>query len=289
MRKAIIFLVFIIGCSNSPDLTTNTTTTTTVATAGNKSKTIQVVDSVKPKQQSKTDYKNFNEALQNADKVIKLSLFGQSLDDGGKAKHLPAQLGTLVNLKVLEIQCLENLEDLPEEIGNLKSLDTLNMDEGNGCQMNVAIPASIGKLSNLKVLDLYGALDYRFLKDDKISDEQRKQKELPKTIVNLVNLEVLYLGRNGLKAVPSQVYSLRRLKVLNLDFDDINEIGDSISNLTNLKELSLIGDSISNLPESLKMFKGLKVVMDNYNQKPADQQRLKEKFPNINFEFDDPE
>ena len=37
----------------------------------------------------------------------------------------PSQLGTLINLAELDISCLENLEDLPSEIGNLKKLEKL--------------------------------------------------------------------------------------------------------------------------------------------------------------------
>ena len=240
-------------------------------------------------EQNKTEYKNLKEALLNPGQVISLSLGPQSIENAEKAKHLPAELVKLINLKVLNISCLKNLEDLPEEIGNLKSLENLNIDEGNGCQMNISLPSSIGQLSNLKVLNLRGALDNRYSAIDSVSKEQFKIKKLPKSISNLQNLEELDLSRNGLHSVPSQVYSLKKLKILKLGYNEIYKISDSISNLTNLKELSLIIDSITNLPESMKMLKGLKVIMDDYYQKPVDQKRLQEKFPNIIFEFVSPE
>src|SRR6266487_6490034 len=84
-------------------------------------------------------------------------------------KHLPSQLGTLINLVELDISCLENLEDLPSEIGNLTKLEKLIIDNGDSCQMNISLPESMGSLTNLKVLRLYGAIDARESESDKPS------------------------------------------------------------------------------------------------------------------------
>src|SRR6266480_1324363 len=93
-------------------------------------------------------------------------------------------LGGLINLKELEISCLENLEDLPVEIGQLKKLEKIIIDNGNGCRMNVSIPASIAELTNLKVLRLFGALDPE---ESESSDPAPtfKSKPLPTTIAKL--------------------------------------------------------------------------------------------------------
>ena len=102
-------------------------------------------------------FDSLEKALRSPEKVKRLTL--QSEDP--EMKHLPAGLGTLVNLEALELACLEKLEDLPEEIGKLRKLRELIIDNGNGCSMNVSLPRSIGELSNLRVLRLYGALDGR--------------------------------------------------------------------------------------------------------------------------------
>ena len=127
-------------------------------------------------------------------------------------KHLPSQLGTLTNLVELDISCLENLEDLPSEIGNLKKLEKLIIDNGNGCGMNISLPESIGNLSNLKVLRLYGALDPTDLSDTNKPIPPSEVKSLPGTIGKLQNLEELDLGRNRIKRIPSQIASLQKLK-----------------------------------------------------------------------------
>jgi hypothetical protein len=47
----------------------------------------------------------------------------------------------------MDMSCLENAEDLPQEIRNLTKLEIVVIDNGNGCQMNISIPASIYRQS----------------------------------------------------------------------------------------------------------------------------------------------
>jgi len=161
---------------------------------------------------STTHADSFNDlqsALRAPDKATNLSITRAN----DKIKHLPPELGKLVNLQRLEIACLERLEDLPAEIGNLRKLEYLILNNGNGCVMNVLIPESIGNLQSLKVLDLYGALDpWQSASDTAPS----KSNPLPQAIRKLANLEELNLGRNGLTSVPEQVASLHKLRKLSL-------------------------------------------------------------------------
>jgi hypothetical protein len=201
-------------------------------------------------------------------------------------KHLPARLGTLVNLEKLEMSCLEKLEDLPEEIGELRKLESLIIDNGNGCQMNISLPRSIGGLEHLKVLTLYGALDPRDLDSGLPPSRRVTFKRLPPTVANLRNLEELDLGRNGLPAVPVEIGSLRKLKRLGLDYNNIREVPSSIGNLKNLRELSLRANGGVRLPQSLAALRGLRVYMGNNSLKLKDQQKLRSRFPKIVFFFD---
>ena len=97
-------------------------------------------------------FDSFEQAFVAPEKVTTLSI----TKNDRAMKHLPSQLGTLTNLAELDISCLENLEDLPSEIGKLEKLEKLIIDNGNGCQMNISLPESIGNLSSLKVMRLYG-------------------------------------------------------------------------------------------------------------------------------------
>lgn len=193
-------------------------------------------------------------------------------------KRLPSRLGTLVNLEVLSFGCLEALEALPEEIGNLRKLEELIIDNGNGCSMSVSLPRSIGKLENLRVLRLYGAIE---------RGERRKIESLPGTIANLRRLEVLDLGRNGLEAVPPQIAALSNLKTLRLEYNSLRAIPAFIGDFKNLKELSLdANENIANLPASLLKLKGLRISMGNNSLKLKDQKSLRSRFPRLVFSFE---
>jgi Leucine-rich repeat (LRR) protein len=226
-------------------------------------------------------FNNLEQALRSPEKVRRLVI--QNAAPG--TKHLPAALGDLVNLEALEISCLESLEDLPEETGRLRKLEELIIDNGNGCSMNVSLPRSIGRLENLRVLRLYGALDAREIGDEG-GARRARSKRLPDTLANLQRLEELDLGRNGIRAVPPQVASLRGLKKLGLDYNDVHEVPAFVGDLTNLRELSLNSNGGVVLPQSLARVKGLKVFMGNNRLTLRDQRALRTRFPNAVFSFE---
>jgi Leucine-rich repeat (LRR) protein len=200
-------------------------------------------------------------------------------------RHLPPALGTLVNLEALEISCLEKLEDLPEELGRLRKLEELVIDNGNGCAMNVSLPRSIGQLGSLRVLRLYGALDGRDMNAEGHA-RTGQRKRLPDTLANLETLEELDLGRNGIRSLPPQVAALRRLKKLGLDYNEIRELPAFVGNLTSLEELSLRSNGGVRLPQTLAGIKGLKVFMGNNSLTLAAQRSLRGRFPNVEFSFE---
>ena len=226
-------------------------------------------------------FDSLEKALRSPEKVKRLVL--QSEDP--EMKHLPAGLGTLVNLEALELACLEKLEDLPEEIGKLSKLRELIIDNGNGCSMDVSLPRSIGELQDLRVLRLYGALDGRDVGGEAPARPARS-KPLPDTLANLQGLEELDLGRNGITSVPPQVASLRGLKKLSLDYNDIREVPSFVGELKNLRELSINANGGTRLPQSLSGLKGLKVFMGNNRLTLAAQKSLRARFPAAVFSFE---
>ncbi len=222
-------------------------------------------------------FNSFEQAFANPTAVTALSITYSER----AMKHLPHRLGTLTNLKVLEIACLEELEDLPAEIGKLVKLEKLILDNGNGCRMNVSIPEEIGHLKSLKVLDLYGALDAR----GPGSRKPLPVKPLPNAIGQLQSLEKLDLGRNGLKAVPLQVAQLSKLKTLGLDYNEIHELPSFIGNLKDLRELSVRSNGGVELPQSLVNLRGLRISMGNNSLSLKEQKILVGRFPGITFSF----
>ena len=224
-------------------------------------------------------FDSLEKALREPGKARRLALQGEDPE----MKHLPPGLGRLVNLEALEIACLEKLEDLPEELGQLQKLEELVIDNGNGCSMNVALPRSVGRLSSLRVLRLYGALDGRDIGEPA---QSAPAKVLPDSLAELQKLEELDLGRNGLGSLPPQVASLRGLKKLSLDYNDIRQLPSFVGDLPNLRELSVNANGGIALPQSLAKIKGLKVFMGNNRLKLRDQRALRARFPGAVFSFE---
>jgi hypothetical protein len=224
-------------------------------------------------------FDSLEKALREPAKVRRLAIQG---GEDPEMKHLPPGLGRLSNLEALEIACLEKLVDLPEEVGQLQKLEELVIDNGNGCSMNVSLPRSVGRLSNLRVLRLYGALDPRDLEEKRPG----KSRPLPDTLAELQRLEELDLGRNGLGSVPPQVASLRGLKKLSLDYNDLRAIPSFVGDLPNLQELSVNANGGVTLPQSLAKLKGLKIFMGNNRLTLAAQKQLRVRFPGAVFSFE---
>ena len=223
-------------------------------------------------------FNNLDQALASPEKVTSLSL----TESHPTIKHLPSKLGALTNLKELEISCLENLEDIPVEIGQLNKLEKIIIDNGNGCGMNVSIPASIGDLTSLKVLRLFGALE----PGETGSSVSAKIKPLPATIAKLQNLEELDLGRNHLETIQAEISNLKSLRKLELDYNDLHDIPSFISELKNLRELSIRSNHVIKLPQSLSKVSGLKISMGNNFLKLKDQVELRRQFPGATFDFE---
>jgi hypothetical protein len=201
-------------------------------------------------------------------------------------KHLPPELGSFINLKTLELACMEELEDLPNEIGQLKKLEKLIINNGNGCMMNILIPSSIGQLQNLKELVLFGAMDasaYAHFKPDSI---HTKIKKLPQEIGELKNLQILDLGRNSINYFPPQIEYLTKLRRLELEYNRIKEIPSYISKLGNLEEINIRANGCVILPNSLSEFKSLRMRMGDCELTLKAQAELRMRFPNIIFDFE---
>jgi Leucine-rich repeat (LRR) protein len=250
-------------------------------------------------------YHNLEKALENSKNVTILSI--TEYDE--EVIHLPKTIESLSNLKELDISCNERLEDLPKEIGKLSKLEKIISNNGNGCAMNLKIPDEIGMLKNLKVLELYGALDARHPSITKT--QLGVVSPLPKTIGKLRGLQELNLGRNGLPFVPTAVSSLEggALKKLNLEYNNLSKvpaflgeldkleqlnldynrkiqvIPDEFGNLNRLKLLSIRGNLITELPQSLGNIRGLTIEMGNNSLTLRQQRALHKKFPSINLSF----
>ncbi|XP_028196673.1 receptor-like protein EIX1 [Glycine soja] len=151
---------------------------------------------------------------------------------------IPTQFGSLSHLKYLNLAWNRNLEgSIPRQLGNLSQLQHLylsaNRFEGN-------IPSQIGNLSQLQHLDL---------------SDNSLEGNIPSQIGNLSQLQHLDLSGNYFEGnIPSQIGKLSNLQKLYLGrYSDggalkIDDGDHWPSNLISLTHLSLL--SISNLNTS---------------------------------------
>jgi internalin A len=115
------------------------------------------------------------------------------------------------------------------------------------------LPPEISKLRHLTLLNL----GYSY-------PEPNTHKNLaafPKEILELENLEELYLDNTQISELPGEISRLDSLKVFSIGDSKINQLPKEISKLKNLRELFLENTQISELPRELLELKKLTVLV----------------------------
>jgi Leucine-rich repeat (LRR) protein len=72
---------------------------------------------------------------------------------GSNCTTIPEELGNLSSLTTLDLRGCKSLTTIPEGLGNLSFLTTLNL---GGCESLTTIPEGLGNLNSLRTLDLRG-------------------------------------------------------------------------------------------------------------------------------------
>lgn len=152
--------------------------------------------------------------------------------------ELPPEIGKLQQLKRLRIGRKEwwggernPLTILPAEIGQLVNLEILDLK----VNQITAIPPTIGYLTNLTRIDL----------------SNNRLKTIPTEIKQLINLTEFSLSRNHLTAVPSEIWQLNNLVELSLSRNALIDISPKIKQLTCLIELYLGGNWLTTIPPEI--------------------------------------
>lgn len=191
-------------------------------------------------------FTSLEEAFKRPERVYKLKLWEPQ-------ESLLSEIGTLVNLQVLEISASEPVE-LPPEIGllvNLQKLDVLLIGL-------TRLPTEIGNLQYLEELNVAGN-DFGSVPPEiflltnlrRLNLAATSLTELPAEIGNLKNLIYLTLSDNELARIPEEFGDLQVLEELNVSGNDFEIIPPEILLLTNLRRLSLAGNSLMELPPEI--------------------------------------
>ena len=108
-----------------------------------------------------------------------------------------------------------------------------------------SIPESIGKLKNLRVLEIF----------------DREVAHLPKALEELTALECLRITDNRVESLDFDIARLKNLKKLDLSAMPLKVFPDGITELTQLEELYLGGMEVREVPETIMKLNSLKVLV----------------------------
>ncbi len=133
------------------------------------------------------------------------------------------------------------LNDLPEEIGQLRNLIKLDMSDSQV----TSLPHSIGELGALQELNL----------------NWTKLSNLPEEIGHLSNLIKLDLSHSAVTSLPPSVGGLQALEFLDLyGTKQLTSLPEEIGNLRNLEVLDLGNSLVTALPPSIHRLHGLRFL-----------------------------
>ncbi|KAJ0464197.1 putative leucine-rich repeat domain superfamily [Helianthus annuus] len=168
----------------------------------------------------------------------------------------------------LRNKLMDQIEWLPDSIGKLSGLITLDLSENR----LVTLPSSISGLSSLTKLDLHSnkivelsesigdllSLVYLDLRANQLST-------LPASLSRLIRLQELDLSSNNLSVLPESIGSLVNLQKLNIETNNIEEIPHIIGHCVSLKELLADYNKLKALPEAVGKLESLETLSVRYN------------------------
>ena len=181
---------------------------------------------------------------------------GLVLEWNGLTGEIPKELGSLSNLKRLELSNNHLTGEIPRELGNLSALETLLLasDSSYAGGLSGSIPKELGSLSKLEVLNL------RF---------NLLTGEIPAELGNLTSLETLLLAANRLSGeIPAELGDLSNLKNLEITYNVLTgEIPKELGNLSNLTRLLLGHNQLTGeIPKELGNLSNMKALSLENNQ-----------------------
>ncbi|CAA6672308.1 unnamed protein product [Spirodela intermedia] len=161
------------------------------------------------------------------------------------------EMSSKKGLKDLDLQnkLMDQLDWLPDSIGKLSALLTLNLSENS----ITALPRTIGTLYSLKRLAL----------------RSNRIAELPEEITDLLSLTCLDLQGNRLKSLPSNLSKLVLLQELDLSANQLSVLPDAIGDLLNLRKLVVETNNLEELPHSIGNCTSLIELRADYNRLKA--------------------
>ncbi len=207
-------------------------------------------------------------------KVVNNRVDSIGLGNNNLIGSLPASIGDLHLLRILNLSSNQLKKSIPSTLGNLEALTFLNF-YNNG--FTGSIPESIGNCSNLEYLSfeinhLSGPIPESLgncTKLESINMYANQLTSIPASIGNLHELWYLNIVSNGLSgSIPASIGNCRKLQNLILYFNNLTgSLPPTLGKCTELKELALFVNQLSGeVPRTLGNCKKLERLYLNQNQ-----------------------
>ncbi|KAJ0030278.1 hypothetical protein Pint_14560 [Pistacia integerrima] len=210
--------------------------------------------------------------------------------------EIPYSIGNLNSLQILDMTNGSFWGSIPPSLGNLTKITILQLNL-NG--FSGSIPPSLGNLTKITFLHLRanGFSDSRsyswMAKYSKLTSLMFTQSnlvgEFPSWVMSLTNLTLLYLSSNELNGtIPSQISNLTKLSLLALDGNQFQgPFPSALFDLENLQMIYLEGNNLSGTLDMDMLFYKLEIynyflsLQTIYNCSPVSMAILK--FRNLGF------
>lgn len=170
------------------------------------------------------------EALSNPTLVYKLTLRNTP------TTSLPPEIGTLTNLRVLDISGTR-IKQLPEEIGKCIHLKSII---ANASRLE-GLPSSIGNLKKLRNLNVGYC----------------RIASIPEEIGEITSLWTLGLGSNQLHTLPESMENLKNLQMLRIDNNNFSQFPEAVLGLECVGNLWMHGNSFQEIPVDIVKLRSL--------------------------------
>ncbi|KAL9437560.1 hypothetical protein AB3S75_023431 [Citrus x aurantiifolia] len=214
-------------------------------------------------------------------------------------QSLPSSLCTFKSLTSLEIIGCRNFKRLPDELGNLKALETLIVDgtaitevpeslnqlallfqlKLKNCSKLESISSSIFKLKSLQSIEIFNCSTFYWFTeipscniDGGIGIERLASCKLVlekfSRLWSLPSSLCVFKSLTSLEIIDCQNFMTSSLKHLVLSGNNLKRIPESLGLLSSLKHLVLSGNNLKRIPESLGLLSSLKhLVLSGNNLK----------------------
>jgi hypothetical protein len=172
--------------------------------------------------------------------------------------NMPQCISKLENLKILAM-AYNSLSKIPDF--NLKNLNSLNL-EHNSIKY---IPENFKYLENLKELNLNSnpSIEIKNLPKNliKLYISNSNLSLFPQCIIELTNIEEIYIRKNNLNSLPIELERLKKLRKIDLSANDFRIFPDVLTKIIGLTKINICKNSIKEIPRDIYNLEKLKYLI----------------------------